>query len=417
MSRGRRTLAGAVDRVVARGNCSGCGACAALEPTIEMELDARGYLRPVIDPDVAVPRSTVDLFRRICPGVSVTAARPPGSVRHPTMGPAVSVWFGWAGDPDVRWRGSSAGVLTAMTQWLLASGTAHTVVGASMSTEAPTRTVALELQTRDQVLAAAGSRYAPVGTASRYDPSDQQRAFVGKPCEVSAARAWTEMDQRDAPVLLSFFCAGVPSQTATDQLVTSLGVEPPEATSVRYRGNGWPGPFEVRGKDGAERRLSYEESWGSHLGRAVQSRCKVCPDGTGEHADIAVGDFWRTDDAGYPLFEDAKGECVVVARTQKGHELLAAARAQGVVILEPGDLNAVAAVQPLQVARRLQLRARLAGRFLAGKPGPRVRGFATWRSVFRDPRRAVRALRGTYARTRREVRDTDHMNFRRGDDR
>lgn len=406
--RAGRRLKRRVEQVVSNGNCSGCGACAALFDPIRMELNGDGFMRPAWESAGSGQiADSVKIFEAICPGVGIVAARPNGARHHPTMGPYVSVWTAWASDDKIRFSGSSGGVLTALSAWLLETGAVQSVVGASMSEDAPSRTIALELRDRSAVLEAAGSRYAPVSNAELFRPDDASSAFVGKPCEVCAARQMTAVrssdDTGNAPVLLSFFCAGVPSQNATDELLVELGVEPEDALSVRYRGNGWPGEFTVASRSGAAASISYEDSWGTHLGRRLQNRCKICPDGTGGHADIAVGDFWTTGPSGYPAFDDAEGTSVAIARTTKGHEILMRARADGVVVLAPACLDDVAAIQPLQVNRRNMLLGRLAGRLLARKRIPRFRGFSMLNSALAAPRKTMRSMRGTYSRARRDV--------------
>ncbi|MGS0685687.1 Coenzyme F420 hydrogenase/dehydrogenase, beta subunit C-terminal domain [Nakamurella sp. GG22] len=395
-------LRGSVERVVRSDNCSGCGACARLSTSISMELDAEGFIRPIFPLDDRPDDPTASrTFAQICPGVAVTSPATAAIPDHETLGPAVSAWTAWAVDPEYRFAGSSAGVLSALSSFLMRTGEATSVVGAAMSADSPRRTVPLELRTKADVLSASGSRYAPVANASLFDPARADRAFVGKPCEVYAARKLCEETSGASPVLLSFFCAGVPSQFATDDLVAAIAADRGNVASVRYRGNGWPGSFVVRDAGGATRSTSYEDSWGNHLGRRLQERCKICPDGTGGHADIAVGDYWHADASGFPLFDDADGLSVAIARTARGHRLLMSARDAGVLGLEPVDLDAVAAVQPLQVKRRRTLLGRLAGRRLAGRAVPRYSGFRLLRLAVSSPGDSVRAARGTFSRTRR----------------
>lgn len=394
-------LARAIGSVLAADTCSGCGACALISSRVEVGIDSSGFVRPHV---VGEPEnSETDAreaaeFDRACPGRRVPAPERSGRQRHPVLGDYVSVWEGWAVDPDTRFAGSSGGVLTALSGWLIDAGHVTSAVAAAGSSTQPTRTVPVRLTTKTEALAASGSRYAPVGVAA-IAQFDGATAVVAKPCEVSAIRQLALARDAEQPVLLSFFCAGTPHQQATDELVAALGVAPSDATGVRYRGNGWPGQFTVGGRDGQPRSTSYERSWGEHLGPHVQWRCKVCADGMGDHADIAVGDFWGADGAGYPVFEDAPGRSVILARTPRGHELLTGAVAAGVLEIRPIDLDAVARVQPLQVERSSMVGARLAGRLLAGRAIPRYPGYPLLRRALRSPVRAVRSLVGTFRRS------------------
>lgn len=69
-----------------------------------------------------------------------------------------------------------------------------------------------------------------------------------------------------------------------------------ELVALKYHGSGWPGFAEAEYQDGRVTKkasLTYEESWGNILQKYRQWRCYVCPDHTGEYADIAVVDPWR----------------------------------------------------------------------------------------------------------------------------
>ena len=391
----------AVCEVVAADNCSGCGACAALDPGLEMALDAAGYLRPRRVAPAAVGAQVVRQFRAGCPGASVRAARPAGAVRHPTMGPVYSAWQAWAADDEIRHLGSSGGTLTALAEWLVRTGEAARVIAARADQSAPRRTVSVEIVDRAAALAAAGSRYAPVGNAGHPRALDRHGAVVGKPCEISALRALGAAGDTRAALLLSFFCAGTPSQHATDSLVTELGVagDAPLA-SLWYRGHGWPGEFTVSTSDGHQASATYEESWGDHLGPTVQWRCKICPDGVGEHSDITAADFWRVDARGYPDFTEGLGVSALIARTARGHDVVRRAIAAGVIVAARMDIADLARVQPLQRDRRQTLLGRLAGVVVGGRSIPRYRGFGLARFAVRRPRDTIRTARGTLRRVR-----------------
>ena len=259
------------------------------------------------------------------------------------------------------------------------------------------------LTTREQALAAAGSRYAPVTTGDAAPAcapgAASADATIGLPCRVAAMRRLIDRDAIDDQVLLSFFCAGTPSQHATDSLVAQLG-EPGVPADLRYRGNGWPGRFTVTRHDGDTASLDYEESWGAHLGRAVHDRCKLCPDGVGESADVSAADLWETDERGYPAFADAEGTSALIARTERGRRLVIEAIDAGVIIAHPMRIDRLAAIQPLQVERRTLLAGRLLGARIAGRRVPRMVGFSLGLLALPRLRAAVRAGRGTWRRMR-----------------
>lgn len=409
------TLDQAIGSVVAAQNCSGCGACVRLDPGLAMRLDDDGFDRPVrIAPCQPVPDAAAT-FDAVCPGRRVDAVHPPEAERHPTMGPVVSAWQAWAADPKVRHRGSSGGALTALVGWLVSTGEVASFTGAQSAPARPERTVSVSITSKDEALAAAGSRYAPVPALAHAELTPGH-GVVAKPCEVSAARLLLELggnghDQapppdRARPVLLSFFCAGTPSQHATQRLLCELGM-PADAdlTDLWYRGRGWPGQFTAVADDGRTVRTSYDNSWGDHLGKALQWRCKICPDGVGESADISAADYWQTDARGYPSFAEEAGRSALIARTPRGHDIVTRAFAAGVLVGEPLEVDRLAAVQPLQVSRRMSLQARLLGTRLAGRPVPRYRGFGLTRLVADRWREGARVARASYRRVRAESAD------------
>jgi len=403
---GPRTLDRAIDRVVRSGNCSGCGACTLLDSGLEMRLDEQGYNRPVrVSPTTAGDRA-VARFELCCPGVTVSAQNPPGATRHPTMGPVVQAFEAWATDDGIRFEGSSGGVLTALASWLADTGEAARVIGAAGDPAEPRRTVSVQLTTKEAARPLAGSRYAPVSNAAQPGSLLPDTAFIGKPCEVSALRALQTPGEK-TPLLLSFYCAGTPSQHATDSLAEVLGVPATERIGrLWYRGHGWPGRFTVTRGDDSTVSASYGESWGNALGPTVQWRCKLCADGVGESSDITAADLWRADDRGYPDFAEGAGVSALIARTARGLDVVRRAVAAGVIEATPIEIGALAAVQPLHRERRSTLAGRLLGTVLAGGAVPRYRGFGLLALALPLLRENWRTARGSYRR-RRALRGPD----------
>lgn len=366
-----------------------------------MKLDPSGFMRPSFETSVdkctKIQRSE---FRDICPGRRVAAVRDKGTERHPYFGPILNSWQAWATDDKTREAGSSGGTITALTTWLIENNEGFSVVGAKASEDNPRVTVPITIMSKEDALKAAGSRYAPVANLAAANAMSE-KAFVGKPCEASAlSRLAAHRQSDEIPLLISFFCAGVPSQNATNSLVEKLGVGlSASVTSLRYRGDGWPGQFHVTDSDGKTGSMTYDQSWGKELGPTMQWRCKICPDGVGESADIVAGDYWASDESGYPVFSEQDGVSVLIARTIRGRNCILAAASAGVIQLQSVDLDNVAEIQPLQTLRRRTVFGRLTGRLLAGKRVPRYSGFGLASFVSTAPLANLRALAGTYRRS------------------
>lgn len=373
---------GALARVE-RGNlCTGCGACALIAPDrVQMKLRDPGYLRPV--QTGALSAATDRQIARVCPGLGQTV-QAGGRIDDVLWGPYVSMHTGYTPNAALRHTASSGGGLSAILVHLLENGQVDGVIQTGAATDVPIANVAVLSKTVEGIQAAAGSRYAPSSPLAGLEAhlqSDRRFAFVGKPCDVAALRALALDDPRvDAriPVMLSFFCAGIPSQKGGEAVLASLGTDLAGTAAFRYRGNGWPGQATATLHDGSTRSMSYHDSWGKILSHHVQHRCKVCADGTGTAADLVCADAWVCDERGYPVFEEQDGISLIVARNAKGEALLAQTRAAGHLVTQAFDVAQLPAIQPGQLGRRRALLARIAGLWLLGKPVPRYRGLHLW---------------------------------------
>lgn len=393
------------ERIVATDLCTGCGACAALAPKqISMGLDGEGFLRPTCASRLSKrdARQVMD----VCPGGGQVA---PDPVRHEATlwGGYHEVFQGWAADPDLRFAGASGGGLSALCLSLLESGKVDGVVQVAADPRNPMGNRTVVSRTRADILDAAASRYAPSAPLCDVPAlleTGEVYAFVGKPCDVAGLRKWAAIDariDRSFPVMVSFFCAGVPSAKGAVAIAEGLGVRADDVSAFRFRGQGWPGRCEVTDRSGETRSMTYHESWGGVLSKHVQPRCRICADGTGLAADVVFADAWETDAAGYPLFEEQEGRSLVLARSDYGAELVSQAVASGALVVEPFDIGGIEAMQAGQVRRRRELLGRLAGRVLAGYPVPRYRRMGIWRSARATP--VLQTIRAALGMARRCV--------------
>ncbi|TNC74792.1 Coenzyme F420 hydrogenase/dehydrogenase, beta subunit C-terminal domain [Rubellimicrobium roseum] len=368
---------------VARGNtCAGCGACAALAAgKVRMTVADPGFLRPLQTAPLTPAED--EAIWRVCPGLTENVETE-GRQDHVLWGPYVSMHTAWASDPEMRHAGASGGTLSAILLHLVESGTVDAVIQTTAASDFALGNATVVTTDRAGVLASAGSRYAPSAPLAdlherlaEHQLTGRRFAFVGKPCDAAAMAALREIDPqvaRAVPVILSFFCAGVPSHAGGRAVLAALGAEEARTRSFRYRGNGWPGRATAVLQDGTERSMTYHESWGRILSKHVQHRCKICPDGHGALADIVCADAWESDENGYPLFEEQPGVSLVIARTALGERLLNEACAKGRVETGPFDVDDLVAIQPGQRERRRALAARLLALRIAGRPVPRYRG-------------------------------------------
>lgn len=372
-------VTGRIEAVLRAGLCTGCGACVSdvVRTPGRMRLMPSGFLRPVFD--AALTREEDSRAASVCPAVTLDLPAVPGATLDAEWGPLVQVRTGWATDAEVRHRGSSGGGISTLLIHLLESAQVDFVAHVGVSDTDPLQNVRLVSRTRQQVLAGAGSRYAPAAPMADVQSlftSGERFAFVGKPCDVAALRQYLTLHpQRRAQVkvVLSFMCAGVPSMQGTHEVLQALGTQAGEVKRFQYRGNGWPGYATAHTNDGRVLRMDYNRSWGQILGRHLQLRCKLCPDGTGEFADVVCADAWYGKD-GYPDFEERDGRSLVITRTQVGEALVQSAVQANALNVEPASATAVAGMQPYQQTRKQVVLGRWAAVVLRTGVAPRFRG-------------------------------------------
>jgi coenzyme F420 hydrogenase subunit beta len=336
-----------------------------------------GYLRPHQERPLSV--ETDRLISDICPGVNLRLYSDTAE-NHPLWGPIVSARSGWSDDPLLRRHASSGGALSALLIYLLDAGIVDYVVQTGASDSAPLENATAFCVTREDVYQAAGSRYAPsapLADLMKRLEKPGRFALVGKPCDIAAVRTLGRKDPRISqkiPVMLSFFCAGVPSTRGAGRILDEMGLDKNEVVRFRYRGDGWPGRATAVLRDGTEVGMSYSESWGRILSHHVQFRCKICPDGTGGLADIVCADAWHCDENGYPLFEEDEGRSLVITRTQLGEALVRNAIAAGRLVAGSLDTDMIAQMQPSQVRRKQLVLSRLAAMVVLGRRLPHFGG-------------------------------------------
>ncbi len=145
-------------------------------------------------------------------------------------------------------------------------------------------------------------------------------------------------------------------------------IDPTEVSAIRYRGHGCPGPTRFERGSRTPVEVTYLDFWGDDESKwTLPYRCKICPDGTAEAADLVAADTWPGGTPTPELLTSDPGRNVTLARTEAGADLLEAAVAAGYLTVGDdatiGDLDRW---QPHHVDKKKWSWARQTGRRLAG---------------------------------------------------
>lgn len=373
------------NRIAEEGLCIGCGLCQSVAGAarIGMAVTPDGNLRPVVRG--ALDEATVARIYAVCPGTRIEGLPESlldrAAMLDPVWGPALRIVRAYAADPDIRFKGATGGILTALAIYLLASRRVDFILHVAASRTNPTFGEAHLSFDRAGVLEGAGSRYGPAAPLLDFGEvlaRGRAFAFVGKPCDVAAVRNLARHDprvERLCKLQLVPVCGGFMEPQAMRRFLAGLGVNAKSVARFDYRGNGCPGPTRIETADGRVIEKNYLDMWGGDESAwGLPFRCKVCPDGIGEAADIAASDTWP---GGAPTWEGQaadKGVNGVIARTRAGLELLESAAAEGAIVIE-GEITArdMDAYQPHQVSKKHAVWARYLGLRIAGQLVPEVR--------------------------------------------
>jgi coenzyme F420 hydrogenase subunit beta len=308
--------------------CTLCGACASICPAGVIEVDGEGA-------SLRGECIHCGLCYRFCPGREMDfedASRtcfgsPP---EDPFLGHYSFLGVAQATSREIRERGGSGGVVTALLTDLLAKGHIKGVVAVTMSEDSPWRCQASLLTTPEQVLRAAQSKYSMVSVdtlLAKVRKEGGPFAVVGLPCHIHGLRRLQRLGSyREAfPLAIGLFCGLNLRPTATEHLIRKLGFDKKEVTSLEYRGGSWPGGLLIRASDGREALIPKHAYDYVNL-MYVPRRCLTCPDLTNELADISVGDVW--------LEQYRGGWSTVVGRSLHGRKVLKEAALDGVIRME-----------------------------------------------------------------------------------
>ena len=382
------SAADALHKIVEDGMCLGCGLCASLSPdVITMARGDDGDLRPYAKNSLS--EGDMALINQTCPSMRLEGL-PPELIKtaphHDTVwGPYHEMSLAHASDDKIRHQTSTAGILTMLSSYLLTTGLVdgilHVRAADGSGKEEPANFgIATISRTPEDVLAASGSRYGPTAALINIEEvlsSAETFALVAKPCDLNAMRNLAHLDERVTDRIqywMTMLCGGFQPDEAFREFLSDHGLSETGLSEVRYRGFGCPGPTSLTYQDGKQTQFHYLDFWGEDESQwSMPLRCKICPDGIGEAADIVAGDAWDGASPDRTESETDPGFNTVITRTKQGAALYEAAINAGVITkTEDVDCDYMSRVQPHQVTKKLAGQARIEGLREAGSAAPEL---------------------------------------------
>jgi coenzyme F420 hydrogenase subunit beta len=343
--------------VVTSGLCTGCAACIVVCPYDVLEYDdSGGRYRPfhvLADggaEDCTHGEKGCTLCTRACPRFREweteidTFMFGRERLDEEVFGVSQDVVLARAADPGVNEVGQDGGLVSAILIYALENDVIDAALVSYLEGDGSTwKAIPGVATTREQVLAAAGSRYTysanPLAYAEAIAGGAERIALVGMSCQASAppvmaARRAGKVARRFV-LTIGLMC----SKTFDDAIFPELfearyGLRREEIVKMNIKG-----VFQVWMRDGSYHEVPLKEAhaW-------TREGCKACPDFAAEHADISTG--------GIGAFGDWT---ITLVRTDKGRQLMDSMVEAGVIEVRPGtdDPAAIELMRKLaRVSRR-----------------------------------------------------------------
>ena len=411
-------------RVIDNDLCIGCGACAAAEPEIRLELEPRKLM---YEPTSAGG----ELAAAVCPAVRVDyaglqAGLFPGRAPGP-LGVVERISLAQSVDRDRNLRASSGGLIKELLRALLAR---DEVDGAIALAHVEGLRYEPRLITEvEEVDRLPGSMYQSVSFARAIELLEAHRGryvLVAIPCQLEgiysyARRCNPELVER-IYTTIGLICGWTYTHHALRAICAYKGLDADAIEDVSFRGGGPVGPLRLELASGStEINRRRDPDYVVAFDRSFNvPRCHLCVNHLNVLAETVVGDAWLASTA-----RGASGVSIVISRTARAAgwmaELAAAGRIREAAageaeIVESQGRNFTYGDNAYALAREL----RAAGRYCPDLGGPN-RDHAR----LEPPRRAraflrriaaARALQkqGRYRRLwwRKALRDTPRYAYR-----
>lgn len=205
----------------------------------------------------------------------------------------------YSNDTEVRQRATSGGIGSSLVNRLFAQGRINSAISFEYDKKL--------LEYRPRIVASAedytvsGSIYHEINLYAyiREHIGEIKSPFLcfALPCQVNPIKKMLEKQGIES-YIIELTCSSQQSFEATEYLLKRVGVSKENVSSIRYRGDGWPGGICITLKDGSCVRVPNNNSiwmqiFQSHL--FVMPRCFYCQPVRETMSDIKLADPWEID--------------------------------------------------------------------------------------------------------------------------
>ena len=241
-----------------------------------------------------------------------------------------------ATDTEITDKAQDGGVISALLLFLLEQGEIDAAVVTMTSREKAWQPEPCVATTKEEILAAAGSKYtqcpAVLGVGDAFEQGYKNIALVGLPCHIEGMRKVQlskgfNVGAERVKFLIGLFCTETFDSAMLTTVLETLGTSFEDVEKFNIR----KGSFIVSTKSGETLKMPVRK-----MRAYAREACNYCYDFASEFADVSVGSIGSDD-----------GWSTVIARSAAGKDLLKRAEKAGLIETKKLSEEGIAAVKKL----------------------------------------------------------------------
>jgi coenzyme F420 hydrogenase subunit beta len=251
---------------------------------------------------------------------------------HTFIGAYQRIGIGFAKDQEIRSKGASGGIITAVLVWLLDKKMINGAVVLGMNPNEPWLTQAFIATTREQIIEAAQSKYI-ISSTNDILPEiaafKGNLAYVGLPGQIQSIRKLQQIGHpsvRSIKYIFGPFYGNTLHFSSIKSFLKTYKADTYEnITKLYFRYGEWPGNMRIELKSG--RIIELKKFHANYLiPFHILRNSLYCTDFTNEFTDISGGDAWA------PVYEErGKGFSMIISRSTKGEAILSQMISEGAI--------------------------------------------------------------------------------------
>ena len=323
-----------INEILQKKMCSGCGACYSICPKGCIDIvDGINVNYPKIDLDKCLD---CGMCMNVCPG-KLKIDRLLSNKKVDIESNISDIKVLYSTDNDIRINSASGGAVTQVIKYLFEEKEIDGAIVVNQDLDNVLMNKAIVVDNIGDLIETQGSRYSPSSNCIPLrevikKDGYKSLAFVGKPCEIEALSR-IELNNRKLKdkikIKIAIMCHHTPTREGLKNLLDSKNISIEKIDKIKFRGNGWPGKFEVKSKGKSIFSTSYFDAWNNYISKYSNEACNYCENPFPLEADIIVGDPW-----GDEYKDDNKGKSLLIIRGNSAKKLINKMEASNIFISE-----------------------------------------------------------------------------------